>query len=212
MQEALAAATIMATKWDRQSHFVNPMCGSGTLAIEAALIATNKAVGLMRNNFGFMHIMDYDPQVWKDMRQAASKEIKRNLPFKIIATDIDPKAIRAAEINAREAMVDHLIVFKVLPFEQTILPPAPGVIMMNPEYGERMGEEEQLEDIYKQIGDFLKQKASGYTAYVFTANMELAKKIGLKASRRIEFYNSTLDSRLLEYEMYQGSKREPRQE
>jgi len=207
MQEALAAAVILATKWDRKSAFINPMCGSGTLAIEAALLASNKAPGLMRHNFGFSHIKGYDDTVWKDLRQEAARKTSRTLSFPIIASDNDPRALSAARENAKSARVDHLIRFELCDFEETPIPDTnKGIVILNPEYGERMGEEEILEETYGFIGDFFKKKCKGYTGYIFTGNMDLAKKVGLKAKRRIEFYNAKIDCRLLEYELYEGTR------
>jgi putative N6-adenine-specific DNA methylase len=207
MQEALAAAVVLATNWDGQSTFINPMCGSGTLAIEAALIATNKAPGLMRHNFGFCWIKGYNDDLWKEMRQEAARKIRRDLNFPIIATDNDYGAISAALANARSARVDHLIRFETCDFEETPIPDTnKGIVILNPEYGERMGEAEILEETYAFIGDFFKKKCKGYTGYIFTGNMDLAKKVGLKAKRRIEFYNAKIDCRLLEYELYEGTK------
>ncbi|KAA8485488.1 putative N6-adenine-specific DNA methylase [Arcticibacter tournemirensis] len=208
MLEALACGTILATKWDKNSSFVNPMCGSGTLAIEAALLATNKSPGFFRMNYGFMHILGYDEQVFFSERRKLKDKAKKQVDFKIIATDISEEAIDIAEKNAKTAGVDHLIEFRVCDFEETEVPAGPGIVMFNPEYGERLGVHSVLEGTYKRIGDFMKQKCGGYFGYIFTGNPDLAKKIGLKASRRIEFYNGKLDCRLLEYELYQGSRRE----
>ncbi len=197
MLEGLAAATIYATKWDRVSPFINPMCGSGTLAIEAAMMATNRVPGLFRTNYAFMHLQGYDEEQINDVPD-----------LKIIATDISEKAIENARKNAKAAGVEQLIDFKVCDFADTDVPiNKAGVMMVNPEYGERLGEIAALEKTYSRIGDFMKQKCGGYYGYVFTGNMELAKKIGLKANRRIEFYNSTIDCRLLEYELYSGTRR-----
>jgi len=211
MLEALAASTIMATGWDRKSTFVNPMCGSGTLAIEAALLATDKCPGLFRMNYGFMHIMGYDENVFFVERRKLKDKAKKETGFPIIATDISADAVDIAQKNAKTAGVEHLIDFSVCDFAETPVPEAPGVIMFNPEYGERLGTHNKLEATYKRIGDFMKQECKGYRGYIFTGNPDLAKKIGLKASRRIEFYNGKLDCRLLEYELYEGSKREPMQ-
>lgn len=274
MLEALAAGTIMATRWDRNSTFINPMCGSGTLAIEAALLATNKSPGFFRMNYGFMHILGYDEQVFFIERRRLKDKAKKQLDFRIIASDISAEAIDIAFKNAKTAGVDHLIDFRVCDFEDTVVPggsfagipdrsdhpdrsgpeislgsagsvneadsqisdvlsqandvlseekthdnssehivpeTAPvrsGVIMFNPEYGERLGTHSKLEATYKRIGDFMKNKCRGYYGYIFTGNPDLAKKIGLKASRRIEFYNGKLDCRLLEYELYEGSRRD----
>ena len=210
MLEALAAGTIMATGWDKKSSFVNPMCGSGTLAIEAALLATDKTPGFFRMNYSFMHFLGYDEQVFFNERRVLKDKASKKLDFKIIATDLSEDAIDIARRNANTAGVEHLIEFAVCDFADTEIPPAPGVIMFNPEYGERLGTHSKLEITYKRIGDFLKQSCRGYKGYVFTGNPDLAKKIGLSAARRIEFYNGKLDCRLLEYELYDGSKREPK--
>ncbi|WCT12556.1 THUMP domain-containing class I SAM-dependent RNA methyltransferase [Mucilaginibacter jinjuensis] len=210
MLEALAASTIMATGWDKKSTFINPMCGSGTLAIEAALMATEKTPGFFRMNYGFMHIMGYDEQVFFAQRRILKDKAIKQLDFKIIATDISDDAVDIARKNANTAGVEHLIEFAVCDFADTEVPEMGGVVMFNPEYGERLGVHTKLEITYKRIGDYLKQKCRGYKGYVFTGNPDLAKKVGLTAKRRIEFYNGKLDCRLLEYELYDGSKREPK--
>jgi len=207
MLEALAAATIIATQWDRQSPFVNPMCGSGTVAIEAAMIATNRRPGLFRTNYAFMHLQGYDDTVYLQEDALLENQITDMPGLRIIATDYSNKAIENAKKNAIAAGVAQLIDFAVCDFAATEIPPAvPGVFYVNPEYGERLGDVQQLEETYSRIGDFMKQKCGGYFGYVFTGNLELAKKIGLKAKRRIEFYTSTIDCRLLEYELYSGSR------
>lgn len=207
MMEALAAATILASKWDKKSPFVNPMCGSGTLAIEAALIATNTAPGLFKSNFGFMHTNLFNRDEYMELRKSAKERKNKKIDFKIIASDMSMMAIEAAKQNAQTAGVDHLIDFQQCDFRDTEMPDAPGVVFFNPEYGERLGDESELEALYGHIGDFLKQKAQGYTGYIFTGNLNLAKNIGLKTKRRIEFFNGKIDSRLLEYELYAGSKK-----
>lgn len=206
MLEALACATVMATKWDRNSPFVNPMCGSGTVAIEAALLATNRKPGLFRTNYSFMHVLGYDESVYQNELQKIQRKVKEIPGLMIVATDIQKDAINISRINAKVAGVEKLISFLVCDFERTQIPEGSGVVYFNPEYGERMGELADLEKTYKRLGDFLKQKCQGYTGYIFTGNLDLAKKIGLKAKRRIEFYNAKLDCRLLEYELYAGSK------
>lgn len=208
MLEALASGTIFATGWDQQSNFVNPMCGSGTLAIEAALIATKRAPGLLRMNYGFMHILGYDEEVFFAERRILKDQIVKKIDFKIVATDISDDAVDISIKNAQTAGVDQLIDFRTCDFADTEIPEGKGVVMFNPEYGERLGVHSQLEATYKRMGDFMKQSCKGYNGYIFTGNPDLAKKIGLRASRRIEFYNGKLDCRLLEYELYDGSKRE----
>ena len=207
MLEALAAATVMATKWDYKSAFVNPMCGSGTVAIEAALLATDRRPGLFRKNYSFMHVLGYDEKVYDSEVQLLKNRIKEVEGLQIIATDISDDAVQVARVNAGLAGVEHLISFERCDFAATPIPADPnGVIYFNPEYGERLGEVAELENTYSRIGDFMKKECKGYKGYIFTGNLELAKKIGLKASRRIEFYTAKLDCRLLEYELYAGSR------
>jgi len=206
MLEALATSTLLATTWNGKVPFVNPMCGSGTLSIEAALMAQHRMPGLQRMNYSFMHFIGYDEEVFFEERRRL-KEItqKSNLPI-IVASDISPEAIAIAQANARTAGVEHLIQFEVCDFAETTIPEEAGVIMFNPEYGERLGSHTKLEHTYSRIGDFMKKSCKGYRGYVFTGNPELAKKIGLKASRRFEFFNGKLDCRLLQYELYAGSR------
>jgi 23S rRNA G2445 N2-methylase RlmL len=208
MLEALAASTLLAGKWDQRSPFVNPMCGSGTIAIEAALLATNRRPGLLRNNYSYMHFVGYDDAVHKQEKELLKTQIREVPGLVIIASDNREDAISISKVNAGIAGVEHLIKFQVCDFQDTKLPEqVAGVIYFNPEYGERLGEINALESTYAAIGDFLKKKCQGYMGYVFTANLELAKKIGLRASRRIEFYTAKLDCRLLEFEMYAGTRR-----
>lgn len=197
----------MATGYDDSQDIVLPMCGSGTLAIEAAFIAMNKPVGILRSNFGFKHVKVFDEQIWEEVRNDVRKTIRKGqLQRRIIATDIDGKAIEAARQNARTAGVEHLIEFDVCDFADTEVPQGNGIILMNPEYGLRMGELEQLEKDYERIGDFFKQKCAGYTGYIFTGNKQLAAKVGLKTSDRMIFYNGKIECRLLKYELYEGTK------
>lgn len=210
MQETLAAAVILATRWKSGENLINPMCGSGTLAIETALMAMGRDPGAMRNNYGFMHINGFNKPQWRKMKGLAEK-IREAPPGKIIATDINPRAVEAAQSNAAAADVGHLIDFEVCDFSDTPLPEGTGVIVLNPEYGERMGEIEELEDVYKKIGDYFKQKCAGYRGYIFTGNMKLAKHVGLRTKTRTLFYNSNIECRLFGYDLYSGSRKKPKE-
>ena len=208
MLESLASATLLATKWDRRSAFINPMCGSSTIAIEASLLATNRRPGLFRNNYGFKHILGFDEPFYETEKEKLKDKIIEVPGLHIIATDMSHDAINISKINAGAAGVEKLIDFSVCDFTETVVPEnEPGVIYFNPEYGERLGDEIELQKTYSEIGDFMKKKCKGYTGYIFTGNPNLAKKIGLKASRKIEFYTGKIDCRLLEYELYAGTKR-----
>lgn len=208
MLESLAAATLLATKWDRRSVLINPMCGSGTVAIEAALLATNRKPGLLRFNYAFMHLVGYQQELYDAAFRKLEEQVMDVPGLKIIATDISEDAVNISKVNAGIAGVEEFIEFDVCDFEQTNVPEdGNGVIYFNPEYGDRLGVEAELEFTYRRMGDFLKKKCKGYFGYIFTGNLELAKKIGLKPSRRIEFYTSKIDCRLFEYELYSGTRR-----
>jgi 23S rRNA G2445 N2-methylase RlmL len=207
MLEALAAATVMATKWDQASPFINPMCGSGTVAIEAALLASNRRPGLFRKNYAFMHVEGYDEAYYQTELKQVQDQIKEVEGLMIIATDISDDAMNVSRVNAGIAGVEKMITFEQCDFAATKIPVgAQGIVYFNPEYGERLGDVTELESTYSRIGDFMKKECKGYSGYIFTGNLELAKKIGLKAKRRIEFYTAKLDCRLLEYELYEGSR------
>jgi 23S rRNA G2445 N2-methylase RlmL len=207
MQETLAAAVVLATGWRGDGNFINPMCGSGTLAIEAALIALGRAPGLLRSNYGFMHMKGFDDSSWKVLRRKIRAEARDTLNGRILATDISQQAVEAGKKNALTAGVDRFIEFGVCDFSETPVPGGGGAIILNPEYGERLGEIEELNKTYRGIGDFFKKKGNGYTGYVFTGNLDLAKKVGLRTKRKIPFYNGPIECRLLEYDLYEGSRK-----
>ncbi|MFT4205213.1 MAG: class I SAM-dependent RNA methyltransferase [Chitinophagaceae bacterium] len=208
MLEALAAAVVLATNWDRKSPFVNPMCGSGTLAIEAALIATNRYPGLFRDNYGFMHILGYEEEVYAEEMEKLKTSIAEIPSLKIVASDHSREAIKTTRLNANVAGVLDFIELQTCDFGETTIPESGnGIVILNPEYGLRLGDIEQLEETYHRIGDFFKQKCAGYTGYIFTGNLDLAKKVGLKPKRRTEFFSSKIDCRLLMYELYKGTRR-----
>ena len=224
MQETLAAACVLAARWDVSTPFVVPMCGSGTPAIEAALIARNRAPGILRERFTFMGLKGYrdaesiaepnmepstvTPQsIWIALRSEARKgERTTGLP-PIIATDIDPQAIVISKQNAEAAGVLEDLEFDVCDFAYTRIPVQPGVVFLNPEYGARMGDAATLEPIYARIGDFFKQRCSGWRGFVFTGNMELSRKIGLRSICRKIFFNGPIECRLVGFEMYDGTRR-----
>ncbi len=212
MQETLAATVVTATGWKGRGNFVNPMCGSGTLAIEAALIGLDRAPGLSRKNFGFMHLKGFDRQTWNTIRAEAEERVKEKINGRIIATDSNPEAVAAAVKNAEAAGVARFIEFGVCDFADTEIPEGGGVMILNPEYGERMGDVRELEGTYGRIGDFFKQRCRGYTGYIFTGNFNLAKRVGLRTRRRIAFFSGGIECRLLEYELYEGSRKNGRNE
>jgi len=207
LQETLAAALLLASGYKGTVSLVNPMCGSGTLAIEAALIALRYAPGLLRDNFGFMHVKKFNIVQWETLRKELQSRALKDIPVRIIASDIDKHAIEVAKANARLAGVEKMIEFYCCNFVDTPIPQEKGVVILNPEYGVRMGQDKELGQMYKNIGDFFKQKCAGYTGYIITGNLNAAKQVGLRTSRRLIFFNAQIECRLLEYPLYAAEKK-----
>jgi 23S rRNA G2445 N2-methylase RlmL len=211
MRETLAAACLIGAEWKPGSVLVNPMCGGGTIAIEAALMASHTPPGYLRNNFGFMHINGYDDKRWKGFRDEESRmRLVRPNQVRIIATDHDKLAIEAAQANAKRAGISAWINFSVCDFKETQCPPPPGLVIFNPEYGERLGQDADLTAQYKAIGDFMKQSTQGYTGAVFTGNADMVKPIGLKPRVKLQLFNGPIEGRLLVFDLYGGTKRDRR--
>ena len=207
MQETLAAAVLAATGWAGKDALVNPMCGSGTLGIEAALRALNKAPALTRSHFAFQHIKGFTGEHYHKLCLSLQKNSLEEMPGRIILSDHDKQAVRAAQKNAAAAGVEHLLEFHVCDFAETPVPPGNGIVVLNPGYGVRLQQQNELEQLYKRIGDFMKQRCPGYTGYVFTGNLQLIRDIGLKPSRKYVFFNGDIESRLLKFDLYSGSRR-----
>lgn len=220
MQETLAAACLMGMGWKGDKPFLSPMCGSGTPAIEAAMIALNRAPGSLKGHFAFQSIKGYNriipgesapnvaprqragaspEQIWKEMiLEAKAKEKKEGIP-KIIATDISPEAVENAHSNAIAAGVAQYIEFKACDFADTPIPEEKGAIFFNPEYGIRLGTFEELAPIYERIGKFLSEKLNGWTGALITGNPDLARLVDLYYKTRIPFFNGPIDCRLFIY-------------
>jgi putative N6-adenine-specific DNA methylase len=206
LNEVLAAGLVLLTGWDGQSTFVDPMCGSGTIVAEAAMIARKIAPGLYRKDFAFMRWKDYDQALYREVYQEAmSQEVVGEGP-RIIGSDLEPDYLQAARQNLENAELENYVELQVADIREFTPPAAPGVVVTNPPYGERIAAED-LNALYKQIGDALKTNFQGYDAFVFTGNLEAAKHIGLKTSRRIPLYNGKIECRLLKYELYRGSRK-----
>ncbi len=202
MRESLAAAVIMASGWNRSDPFVNPMCGCGTLAIEAAWMAQNRAPALLRENFSFMHLAGYPPALWTQIRSEAIKtyEAGRTVACPIVATDIDAAMIAATRENAALADVENLITLDVCDFMLTPAPPAAGrgTVVFNPPYGGRIGDPIRLRNTYAGMGVFLKQHRETYDGFIFTGNPDLAVDAGLVGERIRTFYSGRIECALIE--------------
>ncbi len=207
LRESLAAAIIKSTRWKPGVPLINPMAGSGTLAIEAAMIACNLAPGLGRENFGFMHLKSYQKEAWLALRDEAKKQVTNGATTDFFINDSSLEALRAAKKNATWAGVVPVIDFHHGDFTQVKMPKEQGIVILNPEYGARLGQVEQLSNTYNKVGDFFKEKCAGHWGYIFSGNPDLSKQIGLRTSRKMPFFNGKIECRLLEYELYQGSKK-----
>ncbi|PQJ19371.1 THUMP domain-containing class I SAM-dependent RNA methyltransferase [Nonlabens tegetincola] len=203
INEALAAGIILLSDWDQRSTFIDPMCGSGTIAIEAAMIAANIAPNLNRMEFGFEKWKDYDNALFEKIQDSCLKKM-REFDGRIIARDADGYTLQKAKDNVKNANLEDFISLEKGDFfrdNQT----AKAFLLFNPPYDERIGIE--IDTFYKQIGDTLKQRYQGSTAWIITGNLEAIKHVGLRPSRKIKLYNGKLDARLVKYEMYRGTKK-----
>lgn len=206
LNEVLAAGLVLLTGWDRRSNLVDPMCGSGTILIEAALIAANIPPGAYRKGFGFQRWNDFDAELWAKVHTGAMERITGDRPL-ILGGELSKNVLRKAERNIAIADLKEEIEVRNSAFEDLEAPAGRGLLIINPPYGERMDEDEDINDLYKMLGDTLKKNWAGYEAWVLTSNMEAAKHIKLTPRPKIRLFNGPLDCRFLRYELYAGSRR-----
>jgi len=202
LKETLAAALLDMAEWDSSLPFLDPLCGSGTLPLEAGLKALNIAPGLFRPRFGFESFPDFDAQLWQELLTKAQNSRSLDLKAPICGSDRDPNVLNSARTNASRCGIKHQIVFTTAELSNLEAPADCGVLICNPPYGERMGDLKELGALYKTLGDIFKQRFKGWTAFILTGNKELAKRVGLRASRRLKVYNGSLACTLLKYELY----------
>lgn len=199
LNEALAAAMIMLTDWKGEKDFINPMCGSGTMLIEAAMIAGNAAPGINRK-FGFMRWLDFDKEMWKEIYKEALTN-KKEIECKIIGSDISAESVELAIKNIeRSRLTDDIIISRRDFFESKPMD-KPALVVINPPYDLRM-ETEDIEGFYKQIGDTLKNKYNQSEAWIISGNQIAIKQIGLKYSQKIKLFNGPLECTYRKYELY----------
>ena len=201
LRETLAAAVVALTGWDGTIPLADPMCGSGTIPVEAALMAANIPPGFQRQ-FGFQRWLDFDSELWERICADAENGIRR-LPVGLVTGyDLDNRALLLAGRNSAKAGLEGQIHFFHSALQEFRPEGDKGVVIINPPYGKRLGEEDDLRELYCQIGDIMKKYCRGWTGYVLTGNLELAKYIGLKASRRYVLFNGAIECRLLKYDLY----------
>ncbi len=207
LNEVLAAGMIMLTGWNRRSDFIDPMCGSGTIPIEAAMMAYNIPPGIYRKNFAFEKWTDFD----RPLLESIYNEDYPDLPAlpRITGSDISSRSISMARSNAKNAFLGKKIDFKISSFENMVPPGNGGVLVMNPPYGGRL-KHENMKAFHVIIGDCLKKNYAGYAAWILTSNLEALKFTGLRPDRKILLFNGPLECRFVKYSIYKGSKKQNR--
>lgn len=210
LSEILAAGMILQSGWDTSTSFVDPFCGSGTIGIEAALIAANISPGLIGRDYGFTRFPDYNPDLFNEIKSAALEKVDKHRATRILCSDISKTACDIAQSNASRAGITDILEIRRSSFGKLTPPIEPGILLANPPYGERL-DQAGLSDLYESIGDTLKEKYSGWKAYILTGNLQAAKKIGLRTSSKTKLYNGPIECRLLEYELYRGSRKPGKQ-
>jgi len=205
INEVLAAGLLLLSGWNGRSDFLDPMCGSGTLLIEAAMIACNIPANINRKSFAFEKWDDYDAQLYTTILESSLKKA-RDFPFKIVGYDKAPSAVRKAQVNIENAhLSEYISVERKNFFDTGKFAEGPLHMVFNPPYGERLNLD--MQKFYGAIGDTLKLKYPGTDAWFITSNLQALKHVGLRPSRKIKVFNSHLESRLVKYVMYEGSKK-----
>lgn len=205
INEVLAAGMVLLSGWDKRSHFVDPMCGSGTILVEAALYANNIPPGYFRDSFGFEHWRDFDHELWNTIYDSAINRITDHEP-QMLGIEISPNVAKKGKENIKLAKVDDIVKIQVADFREVDPPQGRGTVIMNPPYGERM-DKDDINALYKSIGDTFKKRYKGYDAWMISSNMEAFKHVGLRPSRRITLYNGALECKFMKFEMYEGTKK-----
>ncbi len=204
LNEVVAAGLIRMSGWDMKSTFVDPFCGSGTILIEAALMAAGLPPQLERTHFAFKNFSNFMPEVWEEILDAVPKRITE-LPCKIIGSDISAEMVTKARRNFRALPIGRFIETSVNSFQELTQAEGPGVMISNPPYGERMGE--NVEEMYTEFGDWMKGSMKGFNCWVLSSNMEALKFIGLRPDRKIKVYNGDLECSFRKFSIYEGSKK-----
>ncbi|MEM8895908.1 MAG: hypothetical protein AAGC88_15100, partial [Bacteroidota bacterium] len=206
LNEVLAAGMLKLADWRPERPLHDLMCGTGTFLLEAGMIAANIPAGFFRRRFGFLSWQDHDPSLWNEIRKQANTSINYNPKVNIYGGDKDMRSVNAAQASAKFLRLDQSIKVERKLFDQQEPQAFSGMIVSNPPYGERMLKTD-IEAFYSLVGDTLKQKFSGYEAWLISSNVSAMKRIGLRPSRKISLYNGSLECKFQKYELYSGSKK-----
>jgi putative N6-adenine-specific DNA methylase len=208
MQETLAAALLNVSGWQGETPLWDCMCGSGTILCEALMLYCNVPAQYLRTNFGFMYMPDYDPGIWHTVKAGCLKKI-RPLPKGLLrGSDKSDKAIAATKTNLRSLPGHDAVALACMPFQRA-QPFEKATIITNPPYGVRIGTKEEVTELYAELGDFLKQKCCGTTAYIFVGDTTLGKHIGLRPSKKTPLNNGPIEGQLLRIDSFSGTFRKP---
>ena len=206
MNEVLAAGLLRLSNWDKKSPLIDPMCGSGTLAIEAALLAADIPSMVERQHYAFKNFKSFDAEAWEKVQNEVNRR-PIDLGFKIFASDIDAGMLQKAKRNSRMAPIGNMISFTVKDVFELEPPSEKGLLICNPPYGERMGENEDIAELYQKLGDAFKNSFVGYDCWVISSNIDAIKNVGLKASKKIKVFNGNLECSFREFKVFEGSKK-----
>lgn len=206
LNEVLAAGMVLLSGWRGENSFADPMCGSGTLPIEAAMIALNIPPQHKRALFGFHRWPDFQQKLWQSVKKEADDRAKQSFGFPIIASDKDLRARNATAVNIMSSGLESVIQVDRMPFEKAAPPESSGTLITNPPYDERL-QVDDLAAFYRSIGDGLKQRWAGWDAWLISSNREALKNVGLRASRKITLFNGALECSFQKFELYEGSEK-----
>ena len=202
LKESLASALIQMSGWQPGQAFFDPLCGSGTLPLEAALRSLRVAPGLFRERFGFETWLDFDETLWESMLTEAEDQQQEDLAAFVGGSDRDLNVIVQDNSNAQKCGIEHLVKFQQSELENVEAPTDSGIVMCNPPYGERLGKDTDLAAFYKLLGTVLKERFKGWTAYILSGNKALSRNIGMKSAERTPVYNGALLCQLMKYDIY----------
>ena len=204
MNEVAAAGLIRMSGWDRKSAFVDPFCGSGTFLIEAALMAANIPATIERHHYAFKNFANFDESAWNEIQENITTRVTE-LPCKIVGSDINGEMVMKARRNLRRLPIGRFVEVNAANYNEVERPAETGVMICNPPYGERMGEE--IEELYEGIGDWMKTNMKGYDCWIVSSNTDAFKSVGLKPDMKLRVFNGSLECSFRKYTIYEGSKK-----
>lgn len=205
LNEVVAAGLIRMSGWDRKSTFFDPFCGSGTLLIEAALLAAGLPSQMERTHFAFRNFSDFDPELWESVKAESIRPVS-GLPCQIVGSDKSAEMVTKARRNLRRLSIGRFVETHVDSFQEASKPSESGIMISNPPYGERMGEE--IEEMYEEIGDWMKNQMKGFDCWILSSNEAALKRVGLKPDRKFRVYNGDLECSFRKFAIYEGSKKQ----